>query len=83
MNPPETAPRDGVTMILVSIGWPWLLPAVWNAYDNEWVTATVQACPMENGLTDTYLETEREKDSALKGWLPFPQIPTQPKSSLP
>jgi len=71
---PEDAPRDG-TMILASIGWPWLVPAVWNPYDGEWVVCHMQAQDMANGLDDRWLEMEREKALSLTGWLPVPPLP--------
>lgn len=71
---PLDAPRDG-TFILGSFGWPWLVPAVWNSYDDEWVVCHMQAQEMANGLDDRWLEMEREKATSLKGWLPVPPLP--------
>lgn len=73
MNPPDTAPRDG-TMILASIGWPWLVPAIWNSHDKEWVCACHQMQPMDGDDDDWWFENEREKDKDLNGWLPIPGI---------
>jgi hypothetical protein len=69
--PPSTAPKDG-TPILGDFGWPTPNFAVWDEYDEQWNIATLQACPMENGKTNTYLETDWEKPEALKRWHPIP-----------
>lgn len=74
LREPLDAPRDG-TFILGAFGWPWLVPAVWNSYDQEWVVCHMQAQPMANGLDDRWLEMEREKALALTGWLPVPPLP--------
>ena len=75
LRPPETAPKTG-TVILAHFGYPWLMPAAWNEYDEEWAICTVQACPMSpDGKHDTYWESEREKPGALTGWMPMPKIP--------
>ncbi len=79
-SPPDTAPRNG-TLILGDFGWPWPLLAVWDEYDEQWVTATLQACPMENGKKNSYLETDTEKSSALKRWTPLPLLPTVSSSA--
>lgn len=74
LREPLEAPRDG-TFILGAFGWPWLVPAVWNSYDQEWVMCHMQAQTMANGLEDRWLEMEREKALALTGWLPVPPLP--------
>jgi hypothetical protein len=79
-SPPDTAPRNG-TLILGDFGWPWPLLAVWDEYDEQWVTATLQACPMENGKKNSYLETDTEKGSALKRWTPLPLLPNASSSA--
>jgi len=72
--PPETAPRNG-TLILGDFGWPWPLLAVWDEYDAQWVVASLQSCPMENGKKNSYIETDTEKGSALKRWTSLPLLP--------
>jgi hypothetical protein len=79
-SPPDTAPRNG-TLILGDFGWPWPLLAVWDEYDEQWVTATLQAGPMENGKKNSYLETDTEKGSALKRWTPLPLLPNVSSSA--
>lgn len=74
LREPLEAPRDG-TFILGAFGWPWLVPAVWNSYDHEWVVCHMQAQQMANGLDDRWLEMEREKALSLTGWLPVPPLP--------
>jgi hypothetical protein len=75
MNLPDTAPRDG-TVIAAHFGTHWLgyVPAVWNEYECKWAIPNLQSCPMENGKSDTYWETELEPDAHLLGWLPMPKI---------
>ena len=73
-SPPETAPLNG-SLILGDFGWPWPLLSVWDEYDEHWVTATLQACPMENGKINSYLETNTEKHAALKRWTSLPPLP--------
>lgn len=66
-------------MILAAIGWPWLVPAIWNSYDQEWVVAHMQASTMPNGLDDRWLEVAREKPMCLTGWVPIPEMPASVK----
>src|SRR5690606_23972869 len=73
LREPLEAPRDG-TFILGAFGWPWLVPAVWNSYDQEWVVCHMQAQDMANGLDDRWLEMEREKALSLTGSLPVPPL---------
>jgi hypothetical protein len=74
LREPLEAPRDG-TFILGAFGWPWLVPAVWNSYDQEWVVCHMQSQEMDNGLNYRWLEMEREKALSLTGWLPVPSLP--------
>jgi hypothetical protein len=67
LHPVESAPRDG-TLFLGDFGWPWLLPAAYNPYDEKFVVAVLQACPMKNGKLDYYFENEYEAPGDLKGW---------------
>lgn len=71
--PPDTAPRNG-TLILGDFGCPWALLAVWDEYDEQWVTAMPQSCQMEDGRTNSYLETDTEADGALRRWTPLPRL---------
>jgi len=48
---PETAPKDG-TVILGDFGYPWPLVAVWNSYDEKWVTVSLQAQEMPSEMID-------------------------------
>jgi hypothetical protein len=66
-----SAPKVGSSALL----------AVWDEYDEQWVTATLQACPMENGKKNSYLETDTEKGSALKRWTPLPLLPNASSSA--
>lgn len=65
---------DG-TMILADFGWPWAVPAVWDTYDEQWVTATVQASTMESGPNNYWLETDTESRASLRQWRPIPSLP--------
>jgi hypothetical protein len=73
LREPLEAPRDG-TFIMGAFGWPWLVPAVWNSYDQEWMVCHMQAQEMDNGLNYRWLEMEREKALSLTGWLPVPPL---------
>ncbi len=68
---PETAPRDG-TPILGDFGWPWPNFAVWDEYDAQWCVATLQASPMEDGPTNSWIETDTERDDSLRRWMEMP-----------
>lgn len=73
-HPPATAPRDG-TLIIADFGWPWACPAVWDEYDEQWVVAHIQQCPMRGGKRNSYLETDAEANRDLRGWQPMPALP--------
>lgn len=73
LHPPETAPKNG-TVILGDFGYPWLVPAAWNSYDERWAITIVQSSPLD-GKDDTWFETEWETESALAGWMPMPEKP--------
>ena len=70
---PADAPKD-CTMILGDFGWPWLCPAVWDSYDEDWAYATVQASPMIDGGDNVWLEMETAKPKELKGWIHIPDL---------
>ena len=70
---PADAPKD-CTMILADFGWPWLCPAVWDSYDENWAYATVQASPMRDGGDNVWLEMETAKPTEMKGWIPIPDL---------
>ncbi len=72
-QPGATAPRDG-TMILADVGFPWSVPAVFDPYDEQWIYATLQASPMENGVNNFWLETDTEKKDGVKRWMPMPAL---------
>ena len=72
--PPETAPLDG-TPILGDFGWPWANFALWDEYDEQWCIATLQASPMADGPTNSWIETDTEKRGSLKRWMPLPSLP--------
>jgi hypothetical protein len=77
--PPESAPLNG-TLILGDFGCPWPLPAVWDTYDEQWCVVTLQASPMREGADNYWLETETEKKSQLKRWMPMPSLPNDSSS---
>lgn len=79
-QPPETAPRDPATIILGDFGWPWPIPGVWDALDECWVIVTVQSCPMQSGVLNSWLETDTEPPAALRRWLPLPTLPPRAKN---
>lgn len=70
---PDTAPKDG-TPILGDFGWPWPVFAVWDQYDEQWVVATVQRNPMEDGPDNSWIETDTEGAKDLKKWQPLPKL---------
>ena len=72
--PPETAPLDG-TPILGDFGWPWANFGLWDEYDEQWCIATLQASPMADGPTNSWIETDTEKRGSLKRWMPLPPLP--------
>ena len=69
MNPPETAPKD--QLILIDIGCPWLVCAVWNEPDNKWSYASLQTELYLGKCNDNYFETETAE--TIKGWIPLPE----------
>lgn len=71
--PQETAPLDG-TPILGDFGWPWVNFALWDEYDEQWCIATLQASPMADGPTNSWIETDTEKRGSLKRWMPLPSL---------
>ena len=71
---PDDAPRDG-TMILAALGWPWLVPAVWDEDANEWAVCAVHACQLKTGAINRYWENDSERPRYLQGWLPWPELP--------
>jgi hypothetical protein len=77
---PASAPRDG-SLFLGDFGYPWPLPTLWNPHDEQWVCAIVQACEMENGKLDCYLEMDTESEGQLLRWCPMPELPA--KASKP
>jgi Lar family restriction alleviation protein len=70
---PETAPRDG-TLILGDFGWPWPNVAVWDEYDGQWCIATLQAGPMVDGPTNSWIETDTERRDSLRRWMEMPTL---------
>jgi len=67
------APKDG-SIILGAFGWPWLLPAVWCEFSQEWVTITKTSEALHQTISRGW-EMGCEKHSALLGWLPMPELP--------
>lgn len=74
LRDPFDAPKDG-TMILASVGWPWLVPAVWDEDSNEWAIVTVVSVPLKTGASHRYWENDLERPRSLLGWLPWPNLP--------
>ena len=68
---PATAPKDG-TLILAAVGWPWLVPAMWCEYAQEWVIASRQVDYL-HGSSVCHFENETEPE--IFGWLPIPKMP--------
>ena len=64
-----TAPRENI--ILLDVGFPWMVAGCWNPADEQWVYASPQVS-MCDGEHDWYFETERE--ALPKAWLPMPEI---------
>lgn len=69
MNTPETAPKDEV--ILLDVGYPWLVVGIWNEPSEKWVYADLQIDQYSGLWNDTYFQNEHEKK--IKGWLPLPE----------
>lgn len=77
LRTPETAPRD-MTVFLADVGYPWLVLAVWNDHQNEFVTTNFQIDLYRGKWNDTYFENEYHAPDKLKGWMPLPEIPKCP-----
>ena len=73
LRAPADAPRDG-TVILGAFGWPWLLPAMWCAYSETWVTANVVSERI-HGKKSAGWENGTENHSSMTGWIPMPELP--------
>jgi len=71
LRDPAEAPKDG-TMILVAVGWPWLVPAMWCEYGNDWVIASPQVDYLHGSSVRHF---ENETEPTIHGWLPMPKIP--------
>jgi len=69
MNPPQTAPKD--RLFLAGVGLPWLVMAIWNDYQEEFVYADLETSLCE-GKYDSGFFTEYAKHSEIKGWLDVP-----------
>lgn len=65
------APKDG-TVILAAVGWPWLVPAMWCEYAQEWVIAQHQVDYL-HGSSCCHFESETEQK--IIGWIPIPKLP--------
>ena len=68
---PKDAPKDG-TLILAAVGWPWLVPAMWCEYAEDWVIASPQVDYL-HGSSVRHFENDTEPKIA--GWLPIPPLP--------
>lgn len=76
----DDAPRDG-TMILGDFGWPWMVPASWDADSERWAVAMWNASALheQQEITETWWESDHEQRGSLRGWMPFPKIPENAK----
>lgn len=72
----DDAPKDG-TMILGDFGWPWLLPASWDADSGQWACAMWNATALHElqEITGTWWESDTEGGESLLGWMPWPVAP--------
>lgn len=68
LNPMNTAPKD--RPILLDLGLPWIVYGAWNGANGEWSYANMQTGLYGGEWSDTYFETEYEKEPL--GWLPLP-----------
>lgn len=68
---PKDAPKDG-TMILAAVGWPWLAPAMWCEYAEEWVIAVPQVDYLHGSSVRHF---ENDTEPKISGWLPIPPLP--------
>lgn len=71
---PADAPKDG-TKILAAVGWPWLVPAVWDDDGERWAIVNIDAEVMEWGTISRSWENDSEPQVNLAGWLPWPEMP--------
>lgn len=69
LNPMQDAPKKSV--ILLDVGYPWLVAGIWNAPSESWVYADLQIDLYEGEWNDTYFENEHEKKP--NGWMPLPE----------
>ena len=68
---PKTAPKRKA--IIADFGWPWPVIAIWDALIGEWSVAQIAH---SKGKSIGW-ETEWEKSSEMKGWLPLPELPVR------
>jgi len=70
LNPPETAPKDGRTILAVFEGGKYLHSAIWHNDSQTWTGNWVVALGLDNG----FFSITPRPYKKLTGWLPMPQI---------
>jgi len=65
LNPPETAPRDGTT-ILIHLDKLKICPAAWSVSDHVWMVA--------HAAKEWQFRVFPVSHKYVTGWLPLPQI---------
>lgn len=66
-------PKDNKTY-LVDVGLPWILPCVYNAADDDYAVATVQAEQIGPDEYSYYFENEWYAPEHIKAWTPMPDF---------
>jgi len=69
LNPPETAPKDGVILAIFRNRCQ-LLPAVWVKPMNFWAVAVTE----DTDEGRRFLERQYFDPKLLRGWMPMPTI---------
>jgi hypothetical protein len=71
---PNEAPRD--ELILADFGWPWPVPATWDASSGSWAVVSLQRMAGEgDGPGEAWFETEHEKTESRRRWCRMPALP--------
>ncbi len=71
-NPNTFAPKD--RPVLVLIGYPWPLMAIWNQFQEEFVIANLQINMMYGEYNDPYWENDYVNESDIISWAEVPVV---------
>ena len=76
---PEDAPHD--ELILADFGWPWPVPAMWDAQSESWASMSAQRDSNSEGVAlNAWFETEYEDQKNLRRWCAMPALPNTRRS---